>query len=1408
MNTVVITEKPSVARDLAEVLGAKNRGDGFLYGKGYAVSWALGHLVGLAEPHEIDPAWKRWHRDQLPIIPKTWPLITYKKTRKQFEIVSKLMNASDTETVICATDAGREGELIFRYIYEQSKCRKPVKRLWISSLTAEAIRKGFENLKNANHYDALASAARARSRADWLVGMNLSRAYTLEGQEMFSVGRVQTPTLCMLVERETAIRDFKPEDYIEVVVTLCAEQSESATRYRGSYINETAARQTRSKGVVEADDDFQKRANPIARLPPDGEEANRIVARAKSGRCEIESVEKRKRTLAPPRLYDLTELQRHANRVYDFSANRTLEIAQSLYEKRKLISYPRTDSQYLSQDVAKTLGPVVATIRDPYRELLVEGTGEKPLGSRFVNDAKVTDHHAIIPTTVRQKAGDLSRDEQKLYDLICRRLLAVWHNDHIFSVTTVINRITTEAGDDSMVDRYLSTGTSVEQQGWRVLDVSREPSATSSKKEKTTPKTEEQKLPTALVAGQPQIVLDAEAVKKKTRPPPRFTEATLLTGMETAGRTLDDKALSDAMRESGLGTPATRAAIIETLLKREYVTRKKKTLEATDKGIKLIETVHERVKSPAMTGDWERRLKQIEQGADSFDDFMMAIESYVREVVSGVFSTARPIDTKEPGSQRRESEAHQRDQRLPQNDLPSPAFTEPTNRSSSIHPSGPVRSIEAISSPIQPPTVEPSTPVSNASAIATDKLRELLETTFCFTQFRPHQEAVCHSVTQGENVLLVMPTGAGKSLCYQLPGMARGGTTLVVSPLIALMEDQVAKLQAFGLRAQCIHSGRDRAASRATCVEYLAGRLDFLFIAPERLGVRGFPEMLARHKPVLIAVDEAHCISQWGHDFRPDYRMLKERLSLLQPAPIIALTATATPIVQDDIIKQLSVGGVKRFIHGFRRYNIAVEVIEVSAGERRPLVRQILRSEGRLPAIVYAPTRKEAVAIADALSDDFESAAYHAGMLADDREQVQSDFMQGDIDVIVATIAFGMGVDKSNIRTVIHTALPDSIESYYQEIGRVGRDGKPSRAILMHSYADLRKHSFFQQRDYPPPEQLNRLFNLLSDQPTSKDALKTAFAGKSDLFDKALEKLWIHRGAIVDPGENVTRGNRDWQKSYLIQLEQKRIRLERIARYTGTASCRMLQLTNYFGDQTDSGEVCGQCDICASTSCLSLKSNRPSDLEQQYLNRILEALRARDHQASGKIFREQFDGVLERRRFEALVIALARAGLIEIREDSFEKEGRRIAFRRLALTALGRDFDRAEKVIYTQLAVPEKQAAKPKKRKRPRKEAAEKTAAKSRKTIAVAKDKTRVDQATVPTSIALISELKAWRLKKARRSHVPAFRILSDRVVTAIAINRPTNDTALLEISGFGPRLLEKYGSDILAIVRRAGVER
>ena len=461
--------------------------------------------------------------------------------------------------------------------------------------------------------------------------------------------------------------------------------------------------------------------------------------------------------------------------------------------------------------------------------------------------------------------------------------------------------------------------------------------------------------------------------------------------------------------------------------------------------------------------------------------------------------------------------------------VPDPPEWLASNASADDEP-GPVLELEP--APVTAPSSVPErpSPAFRQQAVdlqqSPDALRELLSERFGFEQFRPYQEPVCRALVAGSDALLVMPTGAGKSLCYQLPGLARGGTTVVVSPLIALMEDQVASLRAVGVAADRIHSGRPRADAREVLRAYQDGQLDVLLIAPERLAVPGFVDRLARRPPVLVAIDEAHCISHWGHDFRPEYRMLGERLPQLRPAPVVAMTATATPLVQRDIVEQLGLGTPQRFIHGFRRVNIAVEVAEVAPSARPEVVDRVLRQPQRRPAIVYAPSRKQTEALATLLNGHVPAAAYHAGMASRLRDRVQRRFLDSELEVIVATIAFGMGVDKPNVRTVIHTGLPGTLEGYYQEIGRAGRDGEPSRAILLFSWADRYTHEFFHERNYPEPRLLQRLFDRLGDDAEPLEGLAAAAEVEPEMAEQAIEKLWIHGGAVVDADGSARRGAR------------------------------------------------------------------------------------------------------------------------------------------------------------------------------------------------------------------------------------------------------------------------------------------
>ncbi|WP_375770189.1 DNA topoisomerase 3 [Archangium gephyra] len=1456
----VVAEKPSMARDIARALGAREQGEGCFRGNGYVVTWAIGHLVGLAQPHEMKPEWKRWQRELLPMLPGDWPLVVEEKTASQFKVVRRVMNAPEVDTVVCATDAGREGELIFRYIYEAAGCRKPVKRLWVSSLTEGAIRDGFRALKPGREYEPLADAAKGRSRADWLVGMNLSRLYTLACGDTFSVGRVQTPTLAMVVERELAIRDFVPKDYVEIVATFGPVGPEGPQgSYQGTWFR-----------PAEPGKEKEWDAREARRLSADGEEAGRIVERVKTGRAAVESVTAETKRMAAPLLYDLTELQRHANRLYGYSAQRTLELAQALYEKHKLLSYPRTSSRHLSKQIAETLPEVVRAIRGPWEALLAPGTGDRPLGKRFVDDAKVTDHHAIIPTTTSPESARLAQDERNIYELVCRRLLAAWHEEFVWSVTTVITAVTST----SEVDRFHSAGTMVVREGWKVLDVGggqkapkpRQAGKKESEAEAEEPE-EEQELPPGLAKGQARSVRNAKPVTKRTRPPPRLTDASLLTAMETAGRTLDDKELADAMRESGLGTPATRAAIIETLLDRGYLVRRGKSFEATEKGIGLIRVVHPDVKSPAMTGQWEAWLQRIEQGSGDLESFLRGIEAYVIEVVGKVpptlpmplvaaRATRGPTSPLPSGEGRGEGATgprlSPRESPLPLGEGQGEGLSRPPRNqvSTESHPQPRNTARPALTLVSQGPSGRPErTP---RQPTRPSELRGLLKEVFGFADFRPYQEAVCRAATEGKDLLLVMPTGAGKSLCYQLPGLARAGTTLVISPLIALMEDQVARLQSLGLAAERIHSGRDRATSRQVCADYLEGRLDFLFIAPERLGVPGFVELLARRTPALVAVDEAHCISQWGHDFRPDYRLLGARLPMLRPSPVIALTATATPDVQRDIVQQLGLEGAanapaRTFIHGFRRTNIAIEVRELNPSQRSDAIRELLAEPSHRPAIVYASTRKHAERYTEELSADFRTGTYHAGMSASERDEVQTAFLGGRLDVIVATTAFGMGIDKADVRTVVHAALPASVEGYYQELGRAGRDGKPSRAVLLHSFIDRRTHEFFHERDYPEPSVLERIYRAAREEPEPKESLAARARVAVDTFDKALEQLWIHGGVEVSPDESVRRGKPGWAASYAAQREHKHSQLEHMARYAESHGCRMKHLVDHFGDLQDTGAACGLCDVCAPDACATLRFGEPTATELHALGRILEALHERDGQATGRLHRELFGEALPRRDFERLLGGLVRAGLTRLSEDAFEKDGQSITFQRVTLTPEGQH-TREPAPGQVQLPRPPEEAPSRKRRgsrtkgatvaggrkkasrrkepasggrrKRQALERAEPAyyeydaqeapraapAPRGREALTRALERSRRSGETFGVgtpSPQLVEALKAWRLAEARRRRVPAFRILTDKVLGAIATARPRDGLALQRIQGVGPKLTERYGEAILGLVGR-----
>jgi len=590
--TLIVAEKPSVARDIARVLKVTTRGDGCIVGENHVVTWAIGHLVTLKSPEEMDDKYKTWKYEQLPIIPEQMQLkITpMRGASHQFYNVKNWMNSKNIDNIVCATDAGREGELIFRLIYEFAECTKPVQRLWISSMTDEAIRNGFASLKPSSEYDSLFYSARCRAHADWLVGMNGSRAYSLTYDRRISVGRVQSPTLAILVEKENQRKAFESEVYYELWGSF--------NGYKGRYFDEN------------------KKDNPHWIKEEDLENFKVIAKEMKGKTAVVEKVEKNDETKKPPLLYDLTSLQRDANYHYSFSAAKTLRLAQSLYEKHKLITYPRTDSRFLSHDMAGSLKTRLSKLNiEPWNNYAEKALQLEGNPKRVIWDARVTDHHAIIPTGKVAAIKKLDEDESALFDLIVRRYMAVFFDDQELLRTNVITRCEGRA--------FESKGLQVVKAGWSEIY---EPLKKKTKSD------DEQSIP-EIAKGDERRVTGGSVKKKKTKPPARYTDATLLSAMEHAGRTLKDEELSEAMKESGLGTPATRASIIERLIQVKYVRRSGKTLVPTEKGMTLISILPKTMISAEMTGKWEKELSEIRHGEFNPDEFMGGIKDMTRQIV-------------------------------------------------------------------------------------------------------------------------------------------------------------------------------------------------------------------------------------------------------------------------------------------------------------------------------------------------------------------------------------------------------------------------------------------------------------------------------------------------------------------------------------------------------------------------------------------------------------------------------------------------------------------------------------------------------------------------------------------------------------------------------------------------------
>ncbi len=607
---LVIAEKPSVARDIAAVLKCGEKGDGFIGGENYIVSWAVGHLVTLCEPDDYDKSLKIWTAGSLPIIPEKMKLKAVRGSKKQLDTLKKLMNAKDTDSIICATDSGREGELIFRYIYEYNKCKKPFKRLWISSMTDAAIKEGFANLRDGKEYDNLYISAKCRSEADWLVGINATRAFTIKYNALLSIGRVQTPTLAMIVKRQNEIDNFVPTKYYEVI----ADYGD----FKGTW--------TDGKKNTKIDD--KSAAEDIA-YKVDGKTAT------------VEDVVKTEKQILPPQLYDLTELQRDCNKIYGFSAKKTLDIAQSLYEKRKMITYPRTDSRYLSDDMIPKIKVILKRLKDAgifadYASDLIDGE-KLPVTKRIVDNKKVTDHHAIIPADNYYRKDSLTSDEKKVFGLIAIRFIAAFNRPYKYTATKI-----TVLCEDEL---FISKGNTVTDEGWKRL----------YKEVYKNVKDNEQILPD-VKKDDTVMVKEAHTIEKETKPPLPYNEATLLTAMENAGKNTDDEQLKEKMKEYGLGTPATRAAIIERLIEVGYIHRKGKALIPDIKGKQLISIVPEEMRSPVTTGKWEKGLGSIAKGNMQAEKFMASINRYVYYLVGFAAEKSADIQIEDTEKRKKRSQ--------------------------------------------------------------------------------------------------------------------------------------------------------------------------------------------------------------------------------------------------------------------------------------------------------------------------------------------------------------------------------------------------------------------------------------------------------------------------------------------------------------------------------------------------------------------------------------------------------------------------------------------------------------------------------------------------------------------------------------------------------------------------------
>ena len=676
---VCIAEKPSVARDIAEILGATNRKEGYIEGNGYQVTWTFGHLCTLKEPHEYTPGWKSWSLGSLPMIPPRFgiKIIENPTYEKQFHIIEGLMQQAD-EIINCG-DAGQEGELIQRWVMQKAGARCPVKRLWISSLTEEAIREGFAKLKDQSDFQPLYEAGMSRAIGDWLLGMNATRLYTVkygQNRQVLSIGRVQTPTLALIVNRQLEIENFVSKQYWELK-TLYRETTFSALIRKSD--EEIALEEEKAQAAGKP-----KKQEPNPGIDPiaTAEQGQTLLDRIKELPFTVTSVGKKEGKEFPPRLFDLTSLQVECNRKFGYSADETLKLIQALYEK-KVATYPRVDTTFLSDDIYPKCPDILKGLRD-YEVLTTALDTDKLLKSKKVFDnSKVTDHHAIIPTG--QHPQNLSDMERRVFDLIARRFIAVFYPDCKFATTTVM-------GEVDQIE-FKVTGKQILEPGWRVVFAT---AGTQSQEDKDDKEGDEENVLPTFTRGESGPHVPA-LNEKWTQPPRPYTEATLLRAMETAGKLVDNDELRDALKENGIGRPSTRAAIIETLFKRNYIRKEKKNLIATPTGVELVQLIREELlKSAELTGIWEKKLREIEKKTYDARQFLEELKQMVSEVVNSVLSdnSNRRITIQEAvSSKEQEKEAPKKRERKPSvpkekkpKVTPKTAATIPANSQQTVDP--------------------------------------------------------------------------------------------------------------------------------------------------------------------------------------------------------------------------------------------------------------------------------------------------------------------------------------------------------------------------------------------------------------------------------------------------------------------------------------------------------------------------------------------------------------------------------------------------------------------------------------------------------------------------------------------------------------------------------------------------